>query len=96
LTLQHVCFIVPFTCFLFYPAIALFSSGTKRSFSSGRFLTKTTRPYANQLDFARYLIGIVDKFFPVVEAGILLGLFLGFLFLFLMIKLILKLIPGIG
>jgi len=64
--------------------------------SSLNLFDQTFGAYAGQMNLARYLIGIMDIFVPVVECGILLGLFLGFLFVFLMIKLILKLIPGIG
>lgn len=42
------------------------------------------------------LIGRMNQFIPIVEAGFLFGLFITFILFFLGVKLFLKLIPGMG
>jgi len=52
--------------------------------------------YGDSISWAMALIGRMNSFFPIVEAGVLLSLFLTFVFFFLMVKGIAKLIPTIG
>ena len=53
-------------------------------------------PYLATIDFAMVWVGRLNDFFPLTEAGVLLGVFWAFILVFLSIKFILKIIPGIG
>ena len=52
--------------------------------------------YFNSIDFAMVWVGRLNDFFPLTEAGVLLGVYCGFMAIFLMCRLVLKLFPGLG
>ena len=52
--------------------------------------------YADAIEWAVTWIGRMNQFFPIMEAGYMIGLFIVFILFFLGAKLVLKLIPGIG
>ena len=63
------------------------------------FVNTWTEPfsrYSGAINSSKEIVGRLNQFFPIVEAGILIGFFSVFIIFFLGIKFILKLIPGMG